>query len=330
MKAVIINQYGSPEVLEEKEWAEPVINSKLVRIKVYATSVNPLDYKIRRGDFKLLTGKDRPKLNILGFDLSGEVIEVGPQVTRFKKGDRVFAMSDIKFGGGNAEIAVLPESYLAHLPTRLNFQQGAGVPVAALTAYQAFKYKGSLCMGESVLINGASGGVGTFAVQIAKAMGAAVTAVCSEKNMDQVSALGADQVINYEKESFLTNYNAYDMVFDVVGNLSLKQCQNCLTPFGYYVTTQPSLKLLLKSSLLSFLPGKKESCIMVKPRGEDLEAIGLWIQKEKIKPAIDRIFPLKELGDAHTYLESQRQFGKVIVTVQDWIDKTEEVKKPTH
>lgn len=313
---MIINRYGSTDVLEERDLADPLIKNNAVKIKVIATSVNPLDYKIRRGDFRLLTGKDQPNVNILGFDICGEVLEIGNRVTRFKIGDRVFSTSPMKTGGGNAEIAIVPEEYLAFLPENIEFTQGAGVPLAALTAFQALKNQGSLCMGESILINGASGGVGTFAVQIAKALGAHVTAVCSEKNIEKVKELGANQVINYQKDNFITQYNAYDIVFDVVGNSSLRECHTCLKPYGYYVTTQPSLKLVLKSSLLSLFPGKKERCVIVKPNGEDLATIGEMIKKGKIKTMIDRVFELSDLAEAHSYCESNRIFGKTIITIQ--------------
>lgn len=279
--------------------------------------MNPIDYKIRRGDFRFLTGKDTPKNRILGFDICGEVLETGNRVTQFQVGNKVFAMSPIRVGGGNAEIAVLPEDNVALLPENMDFTQGAGVPLAALTAYQALKYKSRLCMGERILINGASGGVGIFAIQIAKAMGAHVTAVCNNKNMDAVKQLGADRVLDYNTEAFTSDYNAYDIVFDVAGNSSFRQCQGCLKPYGYYVTTQPSLQRLLKAACFSLFPGKKDVCIIVKPDGKDLKAIAELIKKEKIKTVIDRTFQLNDLADAHQYCETERIMGKSIIIVQE-------------
>ncbi len=313
MKAAIINQYGSPEVFQYVEVEKPQFSPKQLLVKVYCSSVNPIDWKIRKGMLKILTGNKFPM--ILGFDVAGEVVFIGSSVTRFKVGDAIYAQLDQRAFGTYAEYAAVSENIAAHKPENMTYEQAAAVPLAAMTALQALRDKGQLKTGHSVLINGASGGVGTFAVQIAKVLGATeITGVCSGQNSELVKSLGANRVIDYTQQDFTKENIKYDIVFDVVGNRSFSDCKRVLQPNGIYITTQPFPGNFLRSFLTSLLPGQKYKVILVQSNGSDLAYLKEQIEEGKIRAFIDRVYPLSFIAAAHIYSETERATGKVVIT----------------
>ncbi len=313
MKAIAINRYGSAEVLRYAEVEEPKIKPDQMLVKVYATSVNPVDWKIRNGWLKIFTGNKFPIS--LGFDLSGEVVAVGDRVTQFKPGELVYADLDSPPGGAYAEYAAVPEGNAALKPTNITHEQAAAVPLAALTALQALRDQGQIKQGDKVLINGASGGVGSFAVQIAKVLGAEVTAVCSQKNIELVKSLGADRVIDYTQQDFTQEPAQYDIIFDVVGKQSFSRCKNILKWNSVYISTLPTADSLLQGFLTTFIPGKKARVILRKASGKDLAYLKDLIEAGKIHSVIDRTYPLSEVVAAHTYSETEHAAGKIVITV---------------
>lgn len=313
MKAAVINQYGPPDVLQVADVEGPSIQPGQMLVKVHASSVNPIDWKIRQGQLKLLIRSKFPM--ILGFDVSGEVVEVGSQVTRLKPGDLVYAQLPLPAGGAYAEYAAVSEKLAAAKPDNLTHEAAAAVPLAAITALQALRDEGKLQAGQKVLINGASGGVGTFAVQIAKAMGAEVTGVCSDRNAGLVKELGADRIIDYTQQDFTQDPVKYDIVFDVVGNRSLSQCKRSLQPNGIYITTQPYPGNFLQSALTSILPGQTSKVVLGKPNHSDLDYLKAQIEAGTIRPIIDRTYPLAEAAAAHTHSETGHAVGKIVITI---------------
>ncbi|MEH1871783.1 NAD(P)-dependent alcohol dehydrogenase [Nostoc sp.] len=310
MKAVIIRRYGGAEVLQYEDVEQPKIEPTQLLVKVRASSVNPIDWKIRQGMLSLITGSKFPK--ILGFDVAGDVVGVGSGVTRFKLGDAIYGSTNFP-GGGYAEFAAIRENLATLKPTNLNYEEAAAVPLAALTALQALRDQGNIQTGQNVLINGAAGGVGTFAVQIAKALGSQVTGVCSSKNLDLVKSLGADRVIDYTQQDFTEDTAQYDIIFDAVSKRSLSQTKRVLKPNGVYITTVLSPKVSLEILLTAFLPGQKAKFLFEKPNAKDLLFLKELIETGKIRVVIDRTYPLQELAAAHAYSETGRAVGKIAI-----------------
>ncbi|MDZ8054622.1 MAG: NAD(P)-dependent alcohol dehydrogenase [Aulosira sp. ZfuVER01] len=310
MKAVVIRRYGSAEVLQYEDVEQPKIKPDQILVKIHASSVNPVDWKIRQGMLQLLTGYNFPM--ILGFDLAGEVVEVGASVRRFQPGDAIYGSTALP-GGAYAEFAAIPENLAAPKPTNLSYEEAAVVPLAALTALQALRDQGNIQAGQSVLINGAAGGVGIFAVQIAKALGTEVTGVCSTKNVDLVKSLGADRVIDYKQQDFTQETGQYDIIFDAVGKRSPSECKRVLKPNGVYITTLPSAESFVQSILTTFLPGQKVKFILEKPNTKDLLYLKELIEAGKIRVVIHRTYPLSELAAAHTESETERAVGKIAI-----------------
>lgn len=313
MKAVIIHHYGSTEALHYENLEKPQIKSDQILVKVHATSVNPVDWKIRQGMLKFLTGKKFPMS--LGLDLSGEVVAVGDSITRFKPGDLVYADLGYLPGGAYAEYAAVPEESAALKPTNMTHEQAAAVPVAGLTALQALRDHGQIRPEHQVLIIGASGGVGSFAVQLAKSLGAIVTAVCSTRNSELVKSLGADRIIDYTQQDFTQDPTRYDIIFDAVSKHSFSHCKGNLKSKGVYIATLPSFDRLLQGFLTTFKPGKKAKLISVKARGQDLVYLKNLIEAGKLRSVIDRTYPLSEVAAAHAYSETERTVGKIVMTV---------------
>ncbi|MBD1851077.1 NAD(P)-dependent alcohol dehydrogenase [Leptolyngbya sp. FACHB-711] len=314
MKAAVIDRYGSPDVLRYADVDKPVIKADQILVRVYASSVNPIDWKIRKGLLQFLTGYQFPL--ILGFDVAGEVVEVGSQVTRFRVGDRIYARLDQLAGGAYAEYAAVAERVAAHKPANMSDEEAAAVPLAGLTALQALRDEGHFAAGQRVLINGASGGVGTYAVQIAKVLGASsIVGVCSARNADLVKSLGCDRVINYQQQDFTQDATKYDVVFDAVGNRSFDDCKRVLQPNGYYVTTQPYPANYVQSFFTAFLPGPKYKVILLKSNAVDLEFLKQQIEAGHIRSVIDRTYPLAETVAAHQQGETERTVGKVVITI---------------
>jgi NADPH:quinone reductase-like Zn-dependent oxidoreductase len=314
MKAIVINSYGSSDVLEESSIDIPEVGRKQLLVEVHAAGVNPLDWKIRKGMMKLLTGKKFPK--ILGSDIAGIVKKTGEDVKRFKTGDEVFAMINSVFNqGGYAEYAVIDEKNACRKPENLSFTEAGCVPCAASTALQVFRDRVKLKKGQRILINGASGGVGTFAIQIAKIIGAAVTGVCSGNNTELAASLGADDVIDYTKTDFVKGNKRYDIIFDTVGNKDFFSCKSVLSPGGIYLTLIPSGKIILLSLLTSVLPGRRCKFISAKPGLQDLSWLKEKIEDEAIKVVIDKTYPLEKVREAHAYLEKGHARGKVVLII---------------
>ncbi len=317
MKAAVIYSYGDPDVLQVEEVKNLTISTDQLLVKVLASSINPIEWKMRRGLLKILTGNKFPIT--LGFDVSGEVVSVGDRVTRFKPGDLIYARMDQLTGGAYAEYAAVSEKAAALKPANMTHAEAAAVPLAGMTALQALRDEGKLIAGQKVLINGASGGVGTYAIQIAKVLGAAeVTGVCSGKNSALVTSLGADRVIDYTQQDFTRESAQYDVVFDAVGNSSLAACKPVLQPKGVYVTTQPYPANYIQSFVSMLLPGPKYKVILLQSKSSDLDYLRTQIEAGKVRSVIDKIYPLAQIAQAHTYAEAERTVGKTVI--KTWAD----------
>lgn len=307
MKAILINQFGNPDVLELSEIPLPSLKKGAVLVKVKAAAINPVDYKIRNGSLKFITGSKFPK--ILGGDVAG-VVEESFEGSSFKIGDRVYGMLSFK-GGGYGEFVAIPENSLSLIPEGMDFVQASAVPLAGLTALQSLVEKGKINSGSKVLINGASGGVGHFAVQIAKANGAQVHATCSNRNVEFVKSLGADKVYDYtKKEPVQEGY--YDMYFDAVASKTPGSVSRFLKSDGIYITTLPSPSIFLRQAL-NIVYRKKCHAIMAKPLGNDLDTLSRLIQEGKLKPEIEKVYKPEEATDAHNRIESGRVRGKLVI-----------------
>lgn len=315
MKAILFTEYGSPDVLQFKDVEKPVPADNEVLIKVYAASANPLDWHSMRGApflARVEFGLQRPRDPRLGADVAGRVEAVGKNVTQFQIGDEVFG--DI-FKGSFAEYACTSEKLLVAKPANSSYEAAAAVPVAALTALQGLRDKGQIRSGQKVLINGASGGVGTFAVQIAKSYGTEVTGVCSTRNLDLVHSIGADHVIDYTKEDFTNNGQRYDLIFDTIGNLSVSGCQHALSPNGICAIAGFTTMFHLFQVML--FGGKKVGMMeTAKADKKDLLFIKELLETGKVVPVIDRTYKLNETAEAIRYLETSRARGKVVITVE--------------
>ena len=323
MKAVVRRCYGGPEVLEYTDVAMPVAGPMDVVVQVKAAAANPLDYHFMRGSpylMRLSSGIGRPDDPRMGADFAGIVSSVGDEVTRFAEGDRVFGGRN----GAFAEFIVIPEDRaIAHLPDDVSFEAAAAIPIAAVTALQALRDDGKLKAGEKVLINGASGGVGTYAVQIAKALGAEVHGVCSTPNVEMVLGLGAEHVFDYKKENYTESDNQYDLIVDMVGSESLSANRRVLQPNGRMVLVGgPKGDWLapfwppLKAAVLSMFIDQEIGMMLATLKGDDLEYLAGLMADGRLKSQIDRRFPLHETVEALRYLETQRARGKVIVSAE--------------
>ena len=321
MKAIVYTKYGSPDVLELKEVEKPTPKDDEVLIKVHAASVNPLDWHILRADpfFIRLMGEGllKPKSKILGWDIAGRVEAVGRNVKQFQSGDEVFGDCG---GGGFAEYVCASENAMVLKPDSLTFEEVAAVPVAALTALQGLRDKGQIQPGQKVLINGASGGVGTFAVQIAKSFGAEVTGVCSTRNLDMVRSIGADQVIDYTQEDFTQNGQRYDLILDAAAYRSVSDYKRALSPKGIYVMIGGSVarmfQVIFLGPWISMTGSKKMGMMMTKSNQKDLVFIKELLETGKVVAVIDRRYPLSEVPEAIRYLEEGHAQGKVVITVE--------------
>ena len=315
MKAILFTEYGSPDVLQFKDVEKPVPADNEVLIKVYAASANPLDWHSMRGApflARVEFGLQKPRDPRLGADVAGRVEAVGKNVTQFQIGDEVFG--DI-FKGSFAEYACTSEKLLAAKPANSSYEAAAAVPVAALTALQGLRDKGQIRSGQKILINGASGGVGAFAVQIAKSYGTEVTGVCSTRNLDLVRSIGADHVIDYTKEDFTNNGQRYDLIFDTIGNLSVSGCQRALSPNGICAIAGFTTMFHLLQVML--FGGKKVGMMeTAKADKKDLLFIKELLETGKVVPVIDRTYKLNETAEAIRYLETSRARGKVVITVE--------------
>jgi NADPH:quinone reductase-like Zn-dependent oxidoreductase len=323
MKAIVYDSYGSPDVLRLNEIEVPAAGKDDVLIKVHAASVNAADWHLLRGEpyaMRLMGfGILKPKHRILGADVAGRVESVGRNVTQVRPNDEVFGDISECGWGGFAEYVCAAEHALVPKPAGVSFEEAAAVPLAALTALHGLRDKGQIQAGQKVLINGASGGVGTFAVQIAKSFGAEVTGVCSTRNLDLVRSLGADKVIDYSQEDFTRNGEKYDLILAANGYHPISDYRRALSPNGTYVVTGGSMAQLSEAMLLgpwlSMTGRKKMRNLMSRPNQEDLLLMKRLLEAGKVKPVVDRRYPLAEVADALRYLEEGHARGKVVIVM---------------
>ena len=313
MKAVFYNRYGSPDVLEIGELEKPKINDGEILVQAHASSVNPVDWKIRSGSMKIFTGKKFPKG--VGGDVAGKIVEMGAKAFGFKVGNEVYGKLSGFKGNTYAEYVVAKSEDLAQKPVSLNFNEAATIPLAALTAYQALVNLGGITKSSKVLVNGCSGGVGHFALQIAKALGAEVTGICSTKNVALAKELGADKIIDYTKENVTANKEKYDIFFDAVANQSYGKIKRILNKNGRYVSTLPSVGVIL-NSITGIFSSKKARMINVKSNPQDLQQLTKWIENGKVKSVIDKIYPLEDVREAHRHSETGRVVGKLALSIK--------------
>lgn len=326
MKAIVYCDYGAADVLRLEEVERPTPADDEILVRVRAAAINPLDWHYMRGTpyvMRMGTGLRKPKVTRLGVDFAGTVTAVGGKVTQFKPGDDVFGGRT----GALAEyVAVRATRAVVRKPAKLTFEQAASVPIAAVTALQGLRDAGKLQPGQSVLINGASGGVGTFAVQVARSFGAKVTGVCSTRNVDMVRALGADQVIDYTREDFTAGDQRYDVILDNVGNRPLLDIRRVMNPDGRYVLIGGGgpddghwigpLVGPIKALVLSWFVSQDMGMLMAELNPADLAILADLMQAGKVTPVIDRRFALTEVPEAIRYLEKGRARGKVVITIE--------------
>jgi NADPH:quinone reductase-like Zn-dependent oxidoreductase len=317
MKAIVCEKYGSPKVLELHDVEKPIPGNNEVLVRVHAVSVNPFEWHHIRGKpyfARLTIGFFKPKHKILGNDVAGVVEALGKGVNNFQPGDKVFGGDGY---GGLAEYVLIPEDKLVQIPDKLSFSEAASMPIAAITALQGLRDYCKILPKSKVLINGASGGVGTFAVQIAKVFGAEVTGVCSTRNLKMVSSIGADHVIDYTMEDFTKKELKYDLIYDAVGNLKLKDIRNAIKPDGIGVVAGfTTVKNMLSVALFGKSGKRKIYLMSAKITHEDLNMLGELAESGKVKPVIDREYPLVKTAEAISYLEEGHARGKVIINLE--------------
>ncbi len=325
MKAITYTQYGPPDVLKLQDVEKPTPKDDEVLVKIHAASVNALDWHLLTADIFLIRvsgeGMFKPKRSRLGADMAGRVEAVGSAVTQFKPGDAVYGDIEPFGSGAFAEYTAVPAKALAPKPPTLTFAEAAALPVAALTALQGLRDVGKIQAGQRVLINGASGGVGTFAVQIAKAFGAEVTAVCSTRNVEQARALGADHVIDYTQTDFTQNGQQYDLIFAANGYHPLSAYKRALAPGGIYVMAGGKTKQIFDVMLWGWWHSrggdKKLTNVMAHASVPDLLTLNELVAAGKVKPVVDRRYPLSQTADALRYLGEGHARGKIVIDVAD-------------
>jgi NADPH:quinone reductase-like Zn-dependent oxidoreductase len=322
MKAIVHDRFGPPDVLQLREVAEPRVGEGEVLVRVRAASVNPADWYAMMGVpyvARPQAGLRRPRSGRVGLDVAGVVAAVGGVVGRFQPGDEVFGAGT----GTLAELAAVPEAGLVHKPANLSFEQAAAVPVAGLTALQGLRDRGRVRPGQQVLVNGASGGVGTFAVQLAKSFGAEVTGVCSTRNLDQARSLGADRVVDYTREDFTRGDRRYDLLLDVAGSRSWPECRRVLTPQATFVLVGAPkgsrllgpLGHILQIRLASLRASQKVTFFISKAKTEDLVTLQELLEAGTVTPVVERTYALPEAVDALRHLGEGHAQGKLVVTV---------------
>ncbi len=315
MKKVSYTKYGASNVLKISDVGIPKPAKNEILVKVMASSINAIDWKNRKGRFRILTGFFKPRVE-QGFDIAGIVKEVGSGISDIKKGSRILGQLDNFKGGAFAQYTILKKGQFIEAPLKIPFAKLAGLPMAATTAWQALLKNANLRHNSMVLINGGSSGVGHYAIQIAKAYGAKVTAVCSTKNLEFCYSLGADNCIDYTKSDFTKQEIKYDIIFDVVNNKSLKEVRNVLQKNGVYIGTTPTVRLLT-GILFSMFTGKKAKFVAVQPDMEALKDILNLMRKKKLDTIIDKTFRIDKIIEAHDYSEQSRTVGKVILLIHD-------------
>lgn len=322
MKAVVATKYGPPDVLELREMPKPSPGDDEVLIKIHTSTVTAGDCELRRFDVtplfwvpaRLYMGVLKPRKNILGQECAGEIEEVGREVTRFREGDQVFCPTDIALGA-HAEYICIPSDYaITTKPSNLTYVEAAAVPTGGLNALH-FLQKADLAAGEKILINGAAGTIGSYAVQLAKHFKGEVTAVDSTEKLGVLRRIGADHVIDYTQEDFTETQEKYDIVFDVVGTLSLSRSLNCLERDGRFVSANPSVRLMLQRTWKSLSSSKRVITGVASYHSEDLVHLKELIEDGELQPVIDRRYPLERIQEAHRYVETGNKTGNVVITV---------------
>ncbi len=319
MKAIIITKYGPPDVLKLQEIEKPTITDNQVLIKVHTTSVNPMDYRLRSAKAplwpisRIMMGLWKPKQKIPGNEVAGEIVEVGKDVTKFKNGDRVFGSANSPY----AEYATASEKSLETMPPTMRYEEGASIAFGGITTLHFLKTMANIQSGQRVLVNGASGGVGVFAVQLATYFGAEVTGVCSTKNVELVRALGAVKVIDYTKEDFTKKSDQkYDIIFDVVGYSSFRKCRKLLAEKGIYINIVPTYRLFFQMFWTS-KRDKKKVITGIARNNDYLVLLRDLIYSKKIRVVIDRSYPLEQSIEAHSYAEKGHKVGSVVITLDN-------------
>ncbi len=319
MKAIVCTKYGPPDVLQLKEVEKPTPKDNEVLIRIHASTVTSGDVRLRSFTWaawfwlpaRIMFGLLRPRRPIPGNELAGEVEAVGVDITQFKVGDQVYGITwTVSFGGANAEYICLPENEVAIKPANMTYEEAAAAPIGGLTALVLLR-KGKIQSGQKVLIIGASGSVGTFAVQLAKYFGAEVTGVCSTSNLDMVKSLGADRVIDYTQEDFTNNGQTYDIIFDTVMKTSFSRCRSSLKERGFFVTVDYPLLQAFWTSIF----GSRKVVFGIANKIEDLIFLRELIEAGKLKSVIDRRYPLEKTAQAHRYVEKGHKKGNVVITV---------------
>ncbi|HZO16720.1 MAG TPA: NAD(P)-dependent alcohol dehydrogenase [Polyangiaceae bacterium] len=313
MRAVVYTKYGPADVLSIEEWPTPEVGDDDVLVRVHAAALNPKDCLVRKGKYKVITGRRFPRL--LGYDYAGEVMECGRSVRHLSVGDKVFGMIQSWSGGACADYVVARASECAPMPASLGWEEAAAIPLAGQTALQALRDIGGVQPGMRVLINGASGGVGTFAIQIAKILGAQVTAIASAANHAFCRELGADETIDYREQSPFSGSATYDVVFDVFGNRSPSEVLPVLRSPGTMVTTVPSMKTALGVAR-TLLTRRRVRFVYVRSKAADLVTLASYVEQGKLAPVVQEVFPLSEVRAASMQIETKRTRGKIVLRVQ--------------
>jgi len=314
MQAATIYEYGGPDVFQLRQIDRPEPQEDQLLVRVQAAGINPIDWRIRSGGLRFLLPAKFPL--VLGFDVAGEVAQVGPKAAEqgWQPGQPVLCFLDHRHGGAYAELATVGSDVAVRRPDWLSPVEAAAIPLAGSTAWQSLVGKGDLQAGQRVLVNGASGGVGTFAVGFAAALGAEVTAVCSESNFALVRRLGATETIDYHQRDFTRLDQTFHCVFDAVGKSSYRACRRLLTPTGHYITTLPSTRTFVYSLLTKF---SRKHChmILARPDGEDLRSMLQLMERHELRPVIQQTFPLADAAEAHRVSEDGHVVGKLVLVV---------------
>ncbi len=314
MKAAVIYEYGGPEVFRYEEIPQPEIKEDEVLVEVHAASVNPVDWKQRKGNHKLFLKARFPI--VPGYDISGRIIKCGPNITNFSIGDQVYCRLTKRFGGAFAEYAAARESTVSLKPENMDHIHAAAIPMAGQTALQALRDKGRIEPGQKILILGAAGGVGHYALQLSKIFGAETTAVCSSRHEKLLALLKPDHYIDYREEDYLKGEIRYDIILDAAGVKTFLSCKDILKPGGIYITLLPRPKLLVHKIIALFTKGKKVRSLLQKSLGSDLEVLKKMVEEEKLISVIDSIHPLDKVSEAHRRAEAYSTEGKIIIKIK--------------
>ncbi len=319
MKAIVYTSYGTPDVLQLREVEKPIPKDNEVLIRVYATTVTSGDWHMRKADpfaIRFFNGLIKPKITTLGSELAGEIEAIGKDVRLFKKGDKVFCGTGISLGANAEYICLKEEGAVVVKPVNMSYAEAAAVPFGATTSLFFLRDKGNIQNGHKVLIYGASGALGTYAVQLAKYFGAEVTGVCSSTNVGMVKSLGADKVIDYTKEDFTKCGETYDIIFDTVGKTSFSHCKSSLKKKGIYLSAVAGLSQFAQMLWTSKIGSKKFIAGVASARKEDLVFLKELVEEGKIKSVVDRRYPLEQTADAHSYVEKGHKKGNVVITLE--------------